>query len=51
MPMQEKAAIMMLRDPWGSVGGREPGLLAAVPMQGSVRADPPAHRAESENLP
>ena len=49
--MQERAALMMLRDRSGSNGGPEPDIFAAVPMPESVQDDRPAHRGDIEDCP
>ena len=49
--MQERVALMMLRDRSGSNGGPEPDIFAAVPMPESVQDDRPAHRGDIEDCP
>ena len=49
--MQERVALMMLRDRSGSNGGPEPDIFAAVPMPESVRVDRPAQRGDIEDCP
>ena len=47
--MQEKAAIMMLRDPSGSDGGSQADIFAAYPISQSVWDDRSAHRGDIED--
>ena len=49
--MQEKAAIMTLRDRSGSDGGPEADILAACPISQSAWDDRPAHRGGIEDCP
>ncbi len=49
--MQERAALMMLRDRSGSDGGPEPDTFAAYPIPESVWDDRPAHRGDIEDCP
>ena len=49
--MEEKAAMMVLRDRSGSDGGPEPDIFAAVPMPESVWDHRPAHRGDIEDCP
>ena len=49
--MQEKAAIMMRRDPSGSDGRPQADIFAAYPIPESVWDDRPAHRDDIENCP
>ena len=50
--MQQKAAIMMLRDRLGSDGGPEADIFAACPMSQSMWVPiRPAHRGDIEDCP
>ena len=49
--MQERAAIMMLRDRSGLDGGPEADIFAACPTAQSVWDDRPAHRDDIEDCP
>ena len=49
--MQEKAAIMMLRDRPGSDGGPQTDISAACTIPESVWDDRPAHRDATEDCP
>ena len=49
--MQEKTALMMLRDPSGSNGGSQADIFAAFPILESVWDDRPAHCGDIEDCP